>query len=127
MTFVIELPWPPSLNRANTVGKNRRTGKVQFYSSRDKAQFFRDADVLLLSQRNVEFVPGPFTYHITLNEKMRHGNADGDNRGKYVLDFLQRVGLIENDKLAQGGSWSWGTCEFGCRIIVKPYEERNAA
>jgi len=70
-------------------------------------------------------VPGPFTYHLILNEKMRHGNSDGDNRGKYVLDFVQRVGLIENDKLAEGGSWSWGVCEFGALLSVRPVESAD--
>lgn len=128
MTFVLELPWPPSVNDANVVGKNRRTGKPQLYPSKDKAKFIEDADKLfLLQKRNVGFVKGEFTYHITLNEQMRGPTMDGDNRGKYVLDFLQRVGLIENDKFAHGGSWSWGACEYGCRIIVKPYEQRKDA
>jgi hypothetical protein len=123
MSFVIELPMPPSLNHANVVGKSK-VGKVQVYPSPEKIKFFRDADALYLMQkRQIGFVKGPFTYHIVLNEAMRHGNSDGDNRGKYVLDFLQRVGLIENDKLAKGGSWSWGPCEYGCRVIVKPAEK----
>lgn len=120
--FVLEMPFPPSVNDANRIGKSRRTGKVVVFGDKGKSQFLKDADALLLmQQKNVKFVRGPFTYHITLNEKMRGPTMDGDNRGKYVLDYLQRVGLIENDKLAEGGSWSWGPCEFGCNVIVKPH------
>ena len=121
MSFVLHLPFPPTLNHANEIGKNKRTGKIQFYPSRDKAKFFREADGLFLTQkRGLERVAGPFTYHLILNEQMRHGSADGDNRGKYCLDYLQRVGLIDNDKLAHGGSWSWGPCEFGAMLSVYP-------
>src|SRR5258707_1234165 len=114
MSFVLHLPWPPSVNDSNKFGKNKRTGKMQYYPSKDKEQFFKEADDLYIQQkRHLGFVKGPFTYHLILNREMRHGNSDGDNRGKYCLDYLQRVGLIENDKLAEGGSWSWGSCEHG--------------
>lgn len=127
MTFVIELPWPPSVNDANKIGKNRKTGKPVVYGNQHMVKFLKDADALYLAQaKQLKFVPGEFTYHLTLNEKLRSPLMDGDNRGKYVLDFLQRVGLIENDKLAHGGSWSWGACEFGCRVIVKSYEREAA-
>lgn len=126
MSFILHLPFPPSLNHANNIGKNRRTGKMQVYASPEKTKFFADAGVLFLSQkRALERVGGPFTYHLILNEQMRHGNADGDNRGKYCLDYLQKIGLIDNDKLAAGGSWSWGPCEFGAMISVYPHRVRS--
>jgi Holliday junction resolvase RusA-like endonuclease len=116
MTAILHLPFPPSVNAATRFGKGRA------YSSPEKRAFFRDADALYLAQKkNVGFVKGRFTYHLILNDKMRHGNADGDNRGKYALDFAQHVGLIENDKLAQGGSWVWGPCEFGAMLSIHPY------
>ncbi|MCX7320420.1 MAG: hypothetical protein NT113_13335 [Hyphomicrobiales bacterium] len=126
--FVLEMPFPPSVNDANRIGKSRKTGKVVVFGDKGKLKFLKDADALYMAQqRRLSFVGGPFTYHITLNEKMRKPAMDGDNRGKYVLDYLQRVGLIENDKLAEGGSWSWGPCEFGCSVIVKPYQEGEVA
>lgn len=121
MTLILHLPMPPTLNHANTIGRNKRTGKPQFYPSKDKANFLKEADAMFLAQkRGLQAVKGRFTYHLILNQEMRHGNADGDNRAKYALDYLQRVGLIENDKLAEGGSWSWGSCEHGAMLSVHP-------
>ncbi len=116
MTFVINLPFPPSINDANHFGRGR------VYSSPAKLAFIKDADGMFWFQKHLKPVRGPFTYHITLNKEQRNPLSDGDNRGKYVLDYLQRVGLIDNDKLADGGSWSWGPCEYGCQVIVKEYE-----
>lgn len=115
MSVVLHLPWPPSINEANRIGRGR------YYPSDSKKKFFQDADALFLSQkRGLGRVDGPFTYHLILNHELRHPLADGDNRGKYPLDFAQRVGLIENDKLAEGGSWSWGPCEYGAMLSIHP-------
>ncbi len=122
MTFVINLPFPPSLNSANNLGRDGQ-GNVRVFSSPAKTAFFKDADGMFWEQKkHLRPVRGRFTFHITLNEKDRNPLSDGDNRGKYVLDYLQRVDLIDNDKLAQSGSWSWGPCEFGCQVIVKEYD-----
>lgn len=127
MTFILHLPFPPTSNHANVVGRNKRTGKPMFYPSNDKASFFRDADMMYIQQkRGLKPIAGPFTYHLTLNAEMRHGNFDGENRQKYAIDYLQRVGLIDNDKLAEGGSWSWGACEHGAMLSVFP-AKREAA
>ena len=117
---ILHLPFPPSENRANRAGRNKKTGKIQFYPDRTKTRFFSDADVLMMMQRPRWFVKGPFTYHLILNDQMRHGNSDGQNRQKYVLDYIQAIGLIENDKFAEGGSWSWGSCEHGSMLSIHP-------
>jgi hypothetical protein len=115
MTIILHLPWPPSVNSANNFGKRG------YYPSEEKKRFFRDADALFLTQkRGLGRVGGPFTYHLVLNEKMRHGSSDGDNRCKYPLDYAQRAGLIDNDKLAEGGSWAWGPCEHGAMLSIHP-------
>jgi hypothetical protein len=122
VSLILHLPWPPSINDANQFGKNKRTGKPQHFPSKAKESFFKEADGLFLTQkRGLERVPGPFTYRLILNRDMRSATADGDNRGKYCLDYLQRVNLIDNDKLAEGGSWSWGSCEFGAMLSVYPH------
>lgn len=124
MTVVLHLPLPPSVNAATRVGRNKYSGKTFVYSSQEKKKFIADADVLFIAQkRGIGFVKGRFTYHLVLNEKLRHGNADGDNRMKYALDYAQRVGLIENDKLAEGGSWAWGPCKHGAMLSIHRVNE----
>src|SRR3954471_4860396 len=119
MSVVLHLPYPPSVNAAN------RFGKKGYYPSENKTVFFQEANKLYMMQaRSLGSVKGKFTYHLTLNSELRHGNADGDNRIKYPLDFAQKVGLIENDKLAEGGSWSWGPCEYGALLSIHPVSNR---
>lgn len=130
MSFTINLPFPPSVNDAVRIGRNIHTGKKQGYASPAKQAFVKEAGGLYLMQaRHLRNVPGQFTYHIILNEAMRKPLMDGDNRGKYVLDFLQSVGLIDNDKFAQAGSWSWGPLpsEYGCMVSVRAFEREKVA
>lgn len=120
----LALPMPPSVNAATRVGRSKTTGKSVVFSSPEKRRFFSDADGYFLQQKQTLIgrkIEGPFTYHLTLNEALRHGNSDGDNRQKYALDYLQRAGLIANDKFAMGGSWAWGPCAFPALIGVWPF------
>lgn len=119
------LPFPPSVNDAVVIGKSRRTGKAMAFSSDTKRRFVADADVLYIQQKRAlggRRIEGAFTYHLTLNEALRTAAMDGDNRQKYALDYLQRVGLIKNDKYAAGGSWAWGPCEYPALIGVWPFD-----
>jgi hypothetical protein len=112
---ILHLPYPPSSNAVT------RFGKRGVYSASCKKDFFAQADGLQQTLGPLPpMVEGPFTYHIVLNRKHRHHSADGDNRCKYVLDYAQRIQVIENDRLAEGGSWSWGTCEHGAMLSIHP-------
>jgi len=122
--IVLHLPWPPSVNSAN--GLSRRG----YYPRKQKEVFFREAEGLFLTQKRSlagATVKGPFTYHLILNSKQRTSTMDGDNRGKYPLDCAQKYGLIENDKLAEGGSWSWGECEHGAMLSIHPIANKETA
>ena len=107
MMVTISLPFPVSANRIWRNGNKRTYISPQYKAWKDEAfvsylQQKRDAG---------EPIKGNFTYHIVLDETRRKVARDGDNRGKVCLDFLQAVGLIEDDKLADAGSWSWGPTE----------------
>ncbi len=117
--IVLHLPYPPSVNDANKFGKRG------YYPSDAKQNFVLEAGKLFLTQKRAlvgHEIKGPFTYHLVLNRAMRGPLADGDNRIKYPLDCAQKFGLIENDKLAEGGSWSWGECEFGAMLSIHPFK-----
>lgn len=112
----LSLPYPVSTNRIWRHSKGRTHSSPEYAKWRDEALGMYQEQKRELGTP----VVGHFTYHIVLNEKKRHGNADGDNRTKCVLDFLEKVGLIENDKYADGGSWSWGPLDEtqGCFVQV---------
>lgn len=121
----LALPFPPSVNDAIDLGRSKATGKIVAFESPSKRAFIREADGMFLQQKRAlagAKIEGPFVYHLTLNEALRSSVMDGDNRQKYALDYLQRVGLIANDKFAMGGSWAWGPCEHPALIGVWPFD-----
>lgn len=116
----LTLPFPPSANRIWRTGKGRTYLNPKYKAWKD------EAFACYLQQKKVAGHPiaGHFTYHITLDEKKRKVARDGDNRNKAPLDFLQSVGLIEDDKLADAGSWSWGPIEPGT-CFIRLYQKRT--
>lgn len=124
----LALPFPPSVNESLDIGRSKRTGKSVAFSSDTKRAFVKEADGMFLQQKRAlagQKIDGAFTYHLTLNEALRGPTMDGDNRQKYAIDFLQRVGLIANDKFAMGGSWAWGPCEHPALIGVWPFDTKH--
>jgi len=121
--IVLHLPFPPSVNEANKFSKRG------YYPSEAKKQFKLDATALFLTQKRAlrgQKIEGPFTYHLIVNRAQRGPLSDGDNLAKYPLDCAQKFGLIENDKLAEGGSWSWGDCEHGSMLSIHPVNVASA-
>lgn len=116
---VLDLPFPPSANRLTRHAA--KGGKLMSYSDPAYTSWKNEAHGEWLRQRKSagEPIKGFFTYHIALDKSRWPKASDGDNRGKAVLDFLQSVGLIENDKYAVGGTWSWAPVK-GCFVTVLP-------
>lgn len=114
---IIELAMPPSLN---SIWRMNRERKKMYLSDRYKT-WKRDADNrYLANKKNWLPVKGHFRAYITLDAKRRRG--DCDNRIKGLLDWLQRVELIENDKLCDGVSIDYGHAPEGCRIHLVAVE-----
>lgn len=120
----LTLPFPPTLNHSKGIGK-RKNGSAYMYLRDHTRKFIDDAMVCYLQQRKTCGTPikGNFTYHMVLDEKKRKVARDGSNRDKHVLDFLQSIKLIEDDKLADAGSWSWGPIEPGT-CFIRLYQKR---
>jgi Holliday junction resolvase RusA-like endonuclease len=113
MTFSLLLPFPVSTNRL------WRAYGQRVYASKEYKAWKQEAnDYYIQQKRGKQKIEGPFTYMIVLDRTRRKSNLDGDNRLKAPLDFLQSVGLIENDSLAEGGGWAWGDVD-GCLIKVE--------
>lgn len=127
---ILTLPFPPSINALWT---RPRSGAP--YRSKEYRSWIGAAEAAYLMQkRAVKAIKGTFRYHVTLDARRwthdaagRKRPSDGDNReAKAVLDFLQKMGVIENDHLCSGGSWSWGAAD-GCTIILYAVEDQREA
>jgi crossover junction endodeoxyribonuclease RusA len=117
MTFTLNLPMPPSVNSIWRTGRNRRTGKSVTYLDKKYTAWIVEADAMLLAQKPLPKITGHFTAILTLDQNRRRGDAD--NRVKGVLDLLQRVGIIENDRFADRITVQWGEAD-GCSVqLVK--------
>lgn len=116
--LVIDLARPPSVNRIwrSRTGAN---GKPQFYLDGRYATWKRDCDNRCLAAGwHKTPIKGPFKATVTLDASRRVGDAD--NRLKACLDWLQRAGIIENDKLAETVTVRWGRAPEGCRVRLVP-------
>lgn len=123
----LELPFPVSVNAM--YGKNR----YRVHPSKSYAKWIKAADDLVTIQKAAKTIGSPiaghFTYHLVLSEAQRvyRGNArDGDNFTKVVLDYLQRIELIENDKFADSGTWAWGPCDGAVITVHRSLIQRAA-
>lgn len=114
----IEVPMPPSVNQIWRARRSARNGKPSFYLDARYATWKRAADNIILATVPRPRIMGHFEVTIVLNAEKRRGDAD--NRAKAAMDFLQRAGVIENDKLANSVTTVWGFAPTGCRIEVWP-------
>jgi len=117
-SVIIDLPLPPSVNRLMARLGNKST-VVQ--------RWIRVADAHLMSRpaewRRIQAgaVKGPFLIHITWDRE-EFGISDIDNRCKVLLDYLQRICLIENDRLCRAMSVRFGVAPDGCRVRIRPWD-----
>jgi len=48
-------------------------------------------------------------------------SGDLDNRIKPLLDWIQRVGLVSNDKLCEKLTAMWGDAPAGVKVRLRPW------
>jgi Holliday junction resolvase RusA-like endonuclease len=114
---VLDLPAPPSVNR---------TRRVDWKGKKQITAFTNVADAYVLAAKGrsnspLRLVKIPrFELIITLSEN--HTKIDLDNGLKALIDYLRRIGLIEDDspKHMRRLVVEWGRAPFGCRVTVKP-------
>lgn len=109
--WTIELPRPPSVNRFT-----KRLGN----KSPSVMNWVRDCDRCLMATRNRPRLCGPFEVRVTWSID-QFGRFDGDNPLKPLLDYLQRVEIIENDKWCRRYLIEWGVAALGCRVAVRQW------
>lgn len=110
--LTLDLPLPPSINR--TSGK--RLGNEHWLVK----AWRRQADAHLMATRQsryIKLVKGTVSIRIIWDLQ---NLADIDNRIKYLLDYLQRLGIVTNDNKVRGLHIDYGVAPAGCRVIVRP-------
>lgn len=105
----IDLPLPPSVNRTVAHVGN---------GSPQVRRWRQSADAMVLVDRRRIYAGAlrvPFELHV-LWPAERFGQFDIDNRVKPLLDWLERVELIRNDKDCVALTVGWGEAPMGCRV-----------
>ena len=109
--FMIGLPRPPSVNRFV-----RRLGN----RSPEVQEWIRSCDRCIMAMRpKPSGVRGEFEVTITWDQR-QVGKFDLDNMIKPLMDYLQRIELIENDRLCRKLQVGWGSASMGCIVTVMP-------
>lgn len=119
--FVLDLPYPPSVNRIWR-SSPRAAGK-QVYLAPAYKSWKDEANARLMTKRGwmMRRIVGPFSADLALCPPKGHPRGDLDNRIKAVLDFLQQTTVISNDKHCQMICAYWVPGPEGCRVTVKPW------
>lgn len=117
--IVLDLPAPPSVNR---------TRRVDFAAGRKFKGWTKTADAMVLAGRartrdpQPRSVPSPFAVEVVLSEA--HTKIDLDNGLKWLIDYLCRIEVIEDDGPAHMRELvvRLGVAPEGCRVTVRPME-----
>ena len=113
--FTLDIPRPPSVNRFK-----HRLGN----SSPNVVNWVSRADSYLRAAGRYPRIRGPYELFVVFAES-DFGRWDPDNRLKCLCDWLQRVELIENDKLARLIMVEWGVAPLGCRVQLRKWSNGN--
>jgi hypothetical protein len=109
--FELWLPLPPSVNRF--------MGKLGNKSPIVKA-WIKEADACYWTRHSIQGIThiiGPYELQIEFGRN----RADLSNRIKVLEDWLQRVQIIQNDKLCERLEVTWGLKGNGCTVRVRPW------
>jgi Holliday junction resolvase RusA-like endonuclease len=94
-----------------------RRGQGHTYRHPKYVSWITEAGWVVKSMRpKPEMIVGPFRVEITLIPPDRRG--DMDNRIKVLLDFAQKMRLVENDRLCQGIGVLYGKGDIGARLVL---------
>jgi crossover junction endodeoxyribonuclease RusA len=112
--MILDLPMPPSANSMWV-----HAGQRHYLSKGYKEWGVTCIALGMLHGWHKHQVKGKFTAVIILNRSKARKGSDADNRIKPLLDLLQRLGVVENDKFCEKVSAEWGDAPDGCRVIVE--------
>lgn len=122
--LTLDLPLPPSVNDFQHVWQGSRLVPLGNRSKCVK-EFWKAADAYIFEQKQwikLKAIKGLFAINIVWT-KTEAGNSDIDNRVKPLLDYLQRIAVIDNDKDCRLMSVSYGRTNLDCRVTIVPWTE----
>lgn len=111
MTITLTLPYPPSTNRLWVRAKKGMRRSDEYMT------WLNEAGWLAKAQRPGS-ISGPYSMRIHATRPDRR-RRDLDNIFKSVGDFLQHIGIIEDDSLCQSLSACWVTSGEGVTVILE--------
>lgn len=118
---VVDLPFPPSVNRIWRA--NPQSSGKQVHLSQSYIRWKRQADLLAIASRVYRGclkIDGPFEAHIALD--VTAGAGDLDNRVKAVLDWAQSREMVKNDRDCRRLTVEWVehvNAPEGCRLTLR--------
>lgn len=125
--ITVDLPFPPSVNKLwRSAAKSGQANCV--YLAPSYVRWKQAADALWLGHK-VNPIRAEFEASILVCPPEGGQRGDLDNRIKAVLDWLQRVGIVANDKHCQRLMIEWTEPERaprGCRVTIRPLASVNA-
>jgi Holliday junction resolvase RusA-like endonuclease len=123
LEIMLDLPMPTSTNRL--YGRGRKG----VYRTRDYMDWIDAADMAVMAAKAYPKckIKGPFEVEILLS--IVAPRADGDNKIKALLDWLQSRDVIRNDSDCRRGSWEWvepSRAPRGARVILRSLCEASS-
>ena len=93
----LELPFPPSGNHRNKLGRNRANGKTIIYRTEKTARYYNDVKIIWLmsKQKMVDYACEAHIHYFMPDLRKR----DEDNLRKTLFDALQYAGVVADDNL----------------------------
>jgi Holliday junction resolvase RusA-like endonuclease len=117
--IILDLPAPPSVNK---------TRKIDWAASRAVKAWHNVANAYVLAAMGRTVGPLHLNkvprFHLLIVVSEHHTKIDLDNGLKALIDYLRRIGLIEDDswKHMRRLTVEWGYAPHGCRVTVRPCE-----
>jgi Holliday junction resolvase RusA-like endonuclease len=112
--MVLQLPLPPSVNQFMRKLGNQ-SPKVKQWIKEADAHYYRNQAWWSTK------IFGRFECEI----EFQRGRYDLDNRIKPLWDWLQRVEIVQNDRLCERLEVTWGPKNSGCLVRLRPWMEKS--
>lgn len=111
--FELDLPRPPSVNRFKGKLGNKSPVVKSWIGTADKHIY------ITRSVRKLPHIKGSYEVEFVFSRQLR--NPDLDNCIKPLMDYLQRVALIENDRFCERLVAYWGPAPLGVKVRLRPW------